>query len=287
MTFATDLKLPEGPVAMLDGSFLVVEGGRGCVTQISPDGRSKRIIAKTGEPNGLAVDKKGVVWVADTRPPALIRLTLDGKFEVWLTECNGEAFLFPNDLCFGPEGALYLTDSGILTDDLSSSGVVRPDYMNLKMDGRLYKVDTRTKAIQRLDSGFRFINGIAFNSDNYLYVNETVSGMVYRYPWKDGKIGGREDFGNALDPAKPPAFKGPDGMAFDTNGKLYVAVYAQGDVTVLGRDGGPIERIPTPGNLPTNVCFGLPGRRKIYVTEYQLGHLECFDVDADGLPLWT
>ena len=287
MTFATDLKLPEGPVALPDGSFLVVEGGRGCVTQISPDGQSKRIIAITGEPNGLAVDKTGAIWVADTRPPALIRLTMDGKFERVLVDCNGEAFLFPNDLCFGPDGALYLTDSGIFTDDFAPGGVVRPDWMDLRLDGRLYKVDIRTLAIEKLDAGFQFINGIAFSADHYLYVNETITGMVYRYRWKDGKIvGPREGFGNVHDPSKAPAFKGPDGMAFDVNGRLYVAVYAQGDVTVLGKDGEVIERIPTPGNLPTNLCFGLPGRKKIYVTEYELGHLECFEVDADGLPLW-
>jgi gluconolactonase len=287
MTFASDLKTPEGPVALADGSFLVVEGGRGCVTEISPDGHSKRIIAVTGEPNGLAVDNTGAIWVADIRPPALIRLTRDGKFERVLTGCHGEPFLFPNDLCFGPDGALYLTDSGILTDEFAPGGVIRADWADLKMDGRVYRVDTRTMNIQKLDSGLKFVNGIAFSADQKLYINDTVTGMVYRYPWKDGKlVGPREDFGNVHDPAKPPGFKGPDGMAFDTNGKLYVAVYAQGDVTVLGRDGNVIERIQTPGNLPTNVCFGLPGQKKIYVTEYELGRLECFDVDADGLPLW-
>jgi gluconolactonase len=287
-TFATDLKLPEGPVALPDGSFLVVEGGRGCVTQISPDARSKRVIAVTGEPNGLAVDKTGTVWVADVRPPALIRLTMDGKFERVLTECRGKPFLYPNDLCFGPDGALYLTDSGILADDLAPGGVIRPDWMDLKMDGRLYKIDVKTISIEKLDSGVRFINGIAFSADQSLYVNETVTGMVYRYRWENGRIiGPRQEFGNVNDPDKPPAFRGPDGMAFDVNGKLYVAVYGQGDVTVLGKDGKVLERIPTPANLPTNVCFGLPGQKKIYVTEYELGHLECFEVDADGLPLWS
>src|SRR5215471_7050344 len=116
-TFASDLKTPEGPVALPDGSFIVVEGGRGCVTQISSDGQSKRTIAVTGEPNGLAVDSTGVIWVADIRPPALIRLSMDGKFERVLTACHGEDFLFPNDLCFGPDGALYLTDSGFQVDD--------------------------------------------------------------------------------------------------------------------------------------------------------------------------
>jgi Gluconolactonase len=288
ITFASDLKTPEGPVALPNGSFLVVEGGRGSVTQISPNGQTKRIIAVTGEPNGLAVDRTGAIWVADIRPPALIRLTMDGKFERVLTGCQGEPFLFPNDLCFGPDGALYLTDSGILTDEFAPGGVIRPDWADLKMDGRVYRVDTHTMKIEKLDSGLKFVNGIAFSADQKLYINDTVTGMVYRYPWKNGKlVGPREDFGNVNDPNKPVLFKGPDGMAFDVNGKLYVAVYAQADVTVLGKDGKVLERISTPGNLPTNVCFGLHGQKKIYVTEYELGRLECYDVDAEGLPLWS
>jgi len=287
-TFAADLKLPEGPVALADGSFLVVEGGRGSVTQISPDGQSKRIIAVTGEPNGLAMDRTGTIWVADIRPPALIRLTMDGKFDRVLTQCHGEPFLFPNDLCFGPDGALYLTDSGILTDDFAPGGVIRPDWRTLKMDGRIYRIDVKTMGIEKVASGLQFVNGIAFSADQSLYVNDTVTCMVYRFRWQDGQIvGPREDFGNVNDPTKPALFKGPDGMAFDVNRKLYVTVYAQGDVTVLGKDGKVLERIATPGNLPTNVCFGLTGQKKIYVTEYQLGRLECYEVDADGLQLWS
>jgi len=288
MTFASDLKLPEGPVALADGSFLVVEGGRGCVTRLSPDGQSKQIIAVTGEPNGLAVDRSGTIWVADIKPPALIRLTMDGQFERVLAACDGEPFLFPNDLCFGPDGALYLTDSGILNEALAPDGAIRPDWAELKMDGRLYKVDPRSLEIEKLDGGYQFTNGICFSADQQLYVNDLVTGMVYRYPWKDGRLTGpREDFGNVHLPGLPPAFRGPDGMAFDNDSRLYIAVYAQGDVTVLGKDGEVIERIPTPGNLPTNLCFGLTGQKKIYVTEYEWGCLECFDVDADGLTLWS
>ena len=71
------------------------------------------------------------------------------------------------------------------------------------------------------------------------------------------------------------------------DGRLYVAVFGQRDVTVLGMRGEVSERIPTDGNLPTNVAFTLPGRKRIHVTEYEFGQMEAFDVPCDGLPLWT
>ncbi|MCI0625270.1 MAG: SMP-30/gluconolactonase/LRE family protein [Acidobacteria bacterium] len=290
MIFASGLTLPEGPVVLPDGSWLVVEGGaRGSVTQISRDGQSKRMIARTGEPNGLAIDRQGTIWVAETRPPALIRLTMDGKFDIVLTACGNEAFLYPNDLCFGSDGALYLTDSGILGDDFAPGGIVRPDYATLRLNGRLYKVNTNSMSIEKLDDRLQFPNGIAFGPDGDLYINETLTGMVCRYGWKGGKLKGpKRDFGNVVNPQSPfPGLKGPDGMAFDRDGMLYVAVYGQGDVTVLDKDGAVIKRITTAGKLATNVAFGLLGQKKIYVTEYEQGVMEVFEVETDGLQLWA
>jgi gluconolactonase len=285
MVFATGLSNPEGPVALPDGTWLIVEGGaeRGCVTHISGEGQTKRIIQKTGRPNGLAVDSKGVIWVAESKTPSLVRLTMDGKAEVVATGCDGEAFLFPNDLCFGPDGALYLTDSGVFIDSFVVNGRIRPDYMDLKYDGRVYRIDVGTGKVKKLDSGIKFTNGIAFGPDRLLYANETLTGNIYRY-----ETGGRRVvFGNVIRPDAPPGWKGPDGMAFSADGRLFVAVFGQRDVTVLGKKGEVVERIATAGKLPTNVAFALPGRKRIHVTEYEFGQLEAFDVTADGLPLWT
>ena len=289
MVFATGLSAPEGPVALLDGSWLIVEGGaeRGCVTQISPDGRTKRVIKKTGRPNGLAVDEEGVIWVAESKTPSLVRLTMEGKAEVVATECDGEKFLFPNDLCFGPDGAIYLTDSGVFIDDFAPNNQIRPDYMSFQYDGRVYRIEVDTGKVKKLDTGIKFTNGIAFGPDNLLYANETLTGNVYRYERKGGEITGpRNLFGNVIRPDAPPGWKGPDGMVFSADGRLYVAVFGQRDVTVLGTNGEVVERIPTAGKLPTNVAFALPGRKRIHVTEYEFGQLEAFDVATDGLALW-
>jgi gluconolactonase len=289
MVFATDLGDPEGPVALPDGTWLVVEGTaeRGCVTQISADGRTKRIIQKTGLPNGLAVDHDGVIWVAESKVPSLVRLTMEGKAEVVATECDGKPFLFPNDLCFGPDGALYLTDSGILVPDFCPGNQIRPDYMSLKYDGRVYRVDVETGKVTMVDDGILFTNGIAFGPDGLMYVNETITGNIDRYAMEDGSVTGpRILFGNVIRADAPAGFKGPDGMAFSDDGRLYVTVFGQHDIIVLGKEGEVVERIETDGKLPTNVAFALPGNKRIAVTEYELGQLEIYDVPSDGLALW-
>lgn len=290
MIYATDLGDPEGPVALPDGTWLVVEGTaeRGCVTQISADGKTKRIIQKTGLPNGLAVDRDGVIWVAESKVPSLVRLTMEGKAEVVATSCEGQPFLFPNDLCFGPDGALYMTDSGITVAEFCPGNVIRPDYMSLKYDGRVYRVDVGSGKVEQLDNGMLLTNGIAFGPDNLLYVNETITGNIYRYEVQDGNVvGPRTIFGNVIRSDAPAGFKGPDGMAFAADGRLYVAVFGQHDIIVLGKNGEVAERMEATGNLPTNVAFALPGNKRIAVTEYEHGQVEMYDVPTDGLPLWS
>jgi gluconolactonase len=292
MFFAKNLSAPEGPVLLPDRSWLIVEmgPGKGCITHISADGESRRTIRKIGRPNGLAVDKDGVIWVAESvNPPSLVKVTMDGDVDVVLTQCDGTPFLFPNDLALGPDGVLYLTDSGILFNQLVAPGdVIRRDFMDVAMDGQIYRIDLKTRHVETIDSGLRFTNGLAFGPDQNLYVAETLTGMIYRYRCADGEVvGGREAFGQVIDQGKgSSAFHGPDGMAFGLNGCLYVAVYGQGNIAVLDPDGAVVERVATKGAKPTNLAFGAQGERKIYVTEDEYGVLEAIDVDTDGLPLY-
>jgi gluconolactonase len=289
MIWARDLKNPEGPVALPDGTWLLVEGGaeRGCVTHLSADGKTRRTVKKTGRPNGLAVDAAGTIWVAESSTPSLLRLTMEGDCQVVATECDGEPFLFPNDLCFGPDGALYLTDSGASVHVFAPNNQIRPDYLTIDFDGRVYRVDPATGMVKLLDRGIRFTNGIAFGADGMLYVNETITGNIYRYERSGGSLSGeRKYFGNVVRADAPAGWKGPDGMAFDENGLLYVAVFGQGDVTVLGLDGEVVRRIPTAGIMPTNLAFAPPGQHRVHVTEYEHAQMEAFPVDCDGLRLW-
>src|SRR5262249_37305822 len=62
---ASGLEFPEGPIAMPDGSVVLVEIKRGTLTRVGSDG-SVRIVARTGGgPNGAAIGPDGKVYVCN------------------------------------------------------------------------------------------------------------------------------------------------------------------------------------------------------------------------------
>ncbi|MCK4517007.1 MAG: SMP-30/gluconolactonase/LRE family protein [Spirochaetaceae bacterium] len=289
MVFRRDVSNPEGPVSLADGSWVVTEMNRGVISHISADGkRSKNIVRTGGRPNGLALDSNGTFWVAESKHPALLKVTMEGEATVFKTGKEGLPFLWPNDLCFGPDGALYMTDSGVLLDDFE--GIQPPEAVyEQEIDGRVFRIDPETGDCTLLDRGLRFANGIAFgHGGEDLYVSETLTGNIYRYRVTDGRVHGkRQLFGNVM--FKPPIeygqVAGPDGMAFDTDGKLYVAVLAQGDITVLNSDGAVRERLDIEGTFPTNLAFAGPGEQRLLVTEGSRNQLLLIEIAAEGLPL--
>lgn len=287
-TFADQLKFPEAPVLLPDGGFLFVEmdPAKGCITRFSADGRSRSVVARTGRPNGLALDRNGYIWVAETAMRALLKMSLDGKFEVIANACDGETFLFLNDLALAPDGDIYLTDSGIAIEEIAPGGQLNPDYRKLRYDGRVFRIDPKTRAVERVDRGLQFTNGIAFGPDGNLYVAETLSGNIFRYTCSNGRVTGkRQVFGNVIERFDAAELKGPDGMKFGADANLYVAVFGQGDVTVLNPAGKVVRRIRTNGSMPTNLAFGPKGEKKIYVTEVETGSVQVLDVDTSAYPL--
>lgn len=286
--FADQLGFPEAPVWLPGGDLLIVEmdPARGWITRFTPDGKSRQVVATTGRPNGLALDRDGFVWVAETRQRALLRLSLDGKYQAMARDFRGEPFLFLNDLAIGADGDVYFTDSGIELEEIAPGGELNANYRNLQYDGRVFRFDRNSGSVTCIDRGIQFTNGTAFGPDGHLYAAETLSGNIYRYRCSNGVVTGkRELFGNAIAQFNPAELKGPDGMKFGADGSLYVAVFGQGDVSVLAPDGSVRKRLPVNGSMPTNLAFAPDGGRKIYVTEVATGTVQVLDVDCAGFPL--
>lgn len=285
MIFAAGLTTPETPVFLGDGRLLVVETetNRGTVSLIDADGTGISVLAHTGRPNGVALDLDGALWVAESLEPSLLRIDRTGDIETVATGTAGGPFLFPNDLCFGADGQLYLTDSGFRREELWPGGIIRPDFATMPYDGRLYAIDPRSREIRVLDRGLRFANGIAVGLAGELFVSETITGRVSRYrPVLGGGFAPRETFGNVFAGPSTETLCGPDGMAVGSDGSLYVAVWGAGEVAILDRDGVRSSEVRTGGRLPSNVAFGPDGEPAIYVTEMEHGTVERHDVATGG-----
>lgn len=286
--FASGIGAPEGPVSLPDGGMYVTEMSAAtlCVTRLDAQGQ-RRVITRTGgRPNGLAVDGDGMIWIAEAGQRALVCITPDGR-ELSRLEGSGdgERFLFPNDLAFGPNGLLYMTDSGMAVEDFLNGQEFYEGYRGFDWDGRVYEIDPQANKVLRvIDRGILFTNGIAFDAEDRLYANASFTGEVYRYDVLGSEKPARGLFGNVLQPFEGDDFKGPDGMKFGADGRLYCTVYGQGNVTVLDADGGVAERLPLQGGDPTNCAFALAGN-KLLVTEVGVGRVEVLDVPCGGLPL--
>ena len=134
-------------------------------------------------------------------PPSLLRVGLDGECDVKITSGDGMEFLFPNDLAFGPDKALYMTDSGV--NRLEFLRARERGCTDYPINGRIFRVDLLSMTATLVDDGLPFANGLAFGLGDALYVSATASGLLYRYEWhKDGTLKAREEFANVLDDSK-------------------------------------------------------------------------------------
>src|SRR4051794_34981980 len=131
-TITEGLEFPEGPVALADGSVLLVEIAAGALTRVAPDG-TKTVVARTGGgPNGAAIGPDGKCYVCNNggfewhreagriRPLVQAKDYSGGRLErVGLKtgavgglyrSCGEIALKGPNDPVIDARGGLYFTD---------------------------------------------------------------------------------------------------------------------------------------------------------------------------------
>lgn len=250
---AEGLNFPEGPAFDRRGRLWLVELKGGNLAFLE-NGKLTRIPVG-GEPNGIAIDAQDRIVFCDAGNCSIRRHDTASGETITLADSVGGAPLFkPNDLAFDPAGNLVFTCPG--DSRTEPTGYV----CCLQTNGE----------VRQVASGFYFPNGLAFSPDGrHLTVAETRRQRLWR---------GRWDAGRALWLAPRPWASvggtiGPDGMAYGSDGRLYVAIYSGGAVKVVGIDGEVEEVIPVPGANPTNCAFDPSGKLGLVVTEAESGKL--------------
>jgi gluconolactonase len=295
---ATGLRFPEGPVALADGSVLVVEIAGGVVTRVEPDGKTSTVAEPGGGPNGAAIGPDGTLYVCNNGgcfdwqerfgltypghpPPAsypghgsLQRVDLaTGDVTTLVIECDGHPLRAPNDLVLDADGGVWFTDHGVqLERSVDRTGLYwcRPDGNGVR------------EVVRPLDSP----NGIGLSPDGgRVYAAETHNGRLWAWDVTGpGEVSGP----GLLGPQGGELLGAPGGgVYFDSlavDGEGWVCVATLGGtpgITAFSPDGSRVEYTPLPDPLTTNICFG-PDGRTAYATLSGTGQLVAFDWPRPG-----
>jgi gluconolactonase len=292
------LGFPEGPVALPDGSVLVVEIAAGNLTRVTPAG-DKRVVAHLGGgPNGAALGLDGHVYVCnnggftwrtddgfqrptgeakDYKGGSIQRVNLaSGAVETLYTRYNGVPLHGPNDIVFDARGGFWFTDMG-------------KRFADRLMHGAVYYARTDGSLIRRAAFPVLTPNGVGLSPDGgTLYVSETETSRLWSYRViGEGELelqpfpspnGGKLVHGL-------PGYQRFDSMAVEENGNICVATLVRGGISVFSPQGELLEFHEAPEGYCTNICFGGPDRRTAYITLSGYGRLFAAQWPRAGLQL--
>jgi gluconolactonase len=289
---ASNLAFPEGPIAMPDGSVVLVEIKAQRLTRVRASS-TETIAHLGGGPNGAAIGPDGYCYVCNNggfdwierngkvypgdQPVgyaggSIQKVDLQsGTFTTLYSECEGEPLKGPNDIVFDAQGGFWFTDHGkTRLRDRDRTGVfyALPDGSQI------------TEMIFPLEAP----NGVGLSPDETeLFVAETPTGRVWAYPLSgpgevDSRVprrllNGREGFFMF------------DSLAVDANGDVCVATLMEGGITTLSASGQQPLFIPMPDRVTTNICFGGSGLKTAFVTLSSTGQLVSLRWPVGGHPL--
>jgi gluconolactonase len=272
---ATGLGFPEGPVVMKDGSVIVTELRKKCITRLW-NGKREVIATPGGSPNGLAIGPDGALWCtnsggfefhdnnglvvpggcpADYDGGRIERIDLStGKVERVLDAVDGEKLKGPNDLVFDKAGNLYFTDHG-------------KSYPRHRDYGGLFFMAKGASTASCIEHRHTSPNGVGLSPDDKtVYMADTMTGRIWAFDLDaPGQARQATPFNIGRVVATMPGLQYFDSLAMTEAGHVCAATILNGGITTI-MPGGTHSHIALPDPLVTNIAFGGDGMRDAYIT---------------------
>lgn len=260
----------EGPSFDRAGNLYCVDIAGGRIFRISPAGEWELFKQYDGEPTGLKIHADGRIFVADNRLGIIEIDPQSRAIKTFIERINLEPLRGCNDLVFAENGDLFFTVPG-------QSSLTDPT-------GRVYRA-TASGQTTLLLSNVPYPNGLVLDvSGSSLYVAAMYANAIWRVP-----------LGGTASPAMGVGLfvqlsggLGPDGLALASDGSIAVAQARHGAVWVFNELGEPVYRIHScAGRSVTNLAYGGPGNRTLFITEAATGSILCADLPVPGLPMFS
>lgn len=251
---ATPHSFIEGPVFDAAGHLWITDIPFGRLFRIAPGGDWAVALEYDGEPNGLAFHPDGRLFIADHRRGLMAFDPRSGELSSILPRLRREGLKGLNDLTFAKNGDLYFTDQG-------QTGMQDPT-------GRVYRLRA-TGEIDCLLDNVPSPNGLVLTPDEkHLLLAVTRANQIWRLPLHaDGTTSKVAIFIQLSG-----GLTGPDGLAMSARGELAIAHCGLGTVWIMSPLGEPLLRLRScRGIQTTNLCFGGPDGRSLFITESDSG----------------
>jgi gluconolactonase len=278
VTVAAGVCFLEGPAVDVAGNvfFSDIQGSR--ILKLDPSGAVTTFREDSGRTNGNTFDGQGRLIScegAENGPGGRRRVVRTdmktGKVEVLTERYDGKRYNSPNDVVVDPQGRIWFTDP-YYAPDRSVMEHEHEAVYRIDSDGKVTRVITQP-AIGRP-------NGIAVTPDGktlYVIDSNYIRPDANRKIWgfdilPDGSVSKQRqvfDFGRG---------RGGDGVRLDVQGNLWVAAGISSPrhanetadvppgVYVITPGGELRGRIPIPEDVVTNLAFGGPDRKTLFVT---------------------
>lgn len=250
----------EGPAFDRKGNLYVVNYEKdGTIGLVKPDGKVSLFLSlpEGSTANSIQFDRNDDMLLADFTGHNVLKVSMKTR-EVSI-HSHHNAFNQPNDLCINRNNQLFASD---------------PDWK--KSTGQIWRIDPDGSAIL-LDSAMGTTNGIELSPDeSILYVNESVQKKIWAFDVDaSGNISNKRLFTGFDD-------HGLDGMKCDERGNLYVTRYGKGTIAVFSPEGKELREVQLKGKNCSNLVFGGPDGRTIFVTLQDRKGMERFQNDIPG-----
>ncbi len=250
----------EGPAVDIAGNLYAVNFQRqGTIGIVTPQGDASVVIdlPKGSIGNGIRFGKDGNMYVADYTGHNILKIGMSTK-QVSLF-AHDSTMVQPNDIAITNRNTFFASNPNW------KAGTGSVWYANKK--GK----------IKMMEGNMGTTNGIEVSPDNKrLYVNESVQRNVWVYRIKgNGRLRNKKLLIEFAD-------HGMDGMRCDSKGNLYIARYGKGVVAIVSPEGKLIREVKLIGEKPTNIAFGGPDGKTVYVTMQDKGNVEYFRTDTAG-----